>query len=235
MVPTSGAGSLLTLDPTRRLKDKGRGRAIYACDVGSCRRGNFAWARVGPEQPARPTSSADIEQLVLALRKDFTDGLNIALGFEAPLFVPVPDDPDDIGRARAGEGNRPFSAGAGASAALLGLQQAAWVMSRLRGGTEEYGVTTDWRPWPHPSPTILLWEAFVSGGVKGECHADDAITAAMEFHRRETSLCSDVTSELPLSLVGAAALWSGLCEDPSVLRRPVLVLRPTKRYESGLG
>lgn len=177
-------------------------------------------------------SSADIEQLVLALRKDFTDGLNIALGFEAPLFVPIPDDPNHIGRARDGEGNRPFSAGA--SAALVGLQQAAWVMKQLRGGTGEYSITTDWRAWSHSSPTILLWEAFVSGGAKGRCHTDDAVTAAMEFHRREASLCSDVTCELPLSLVGAAALWSGLCEDPFVLRRPVLVLRPTKRYESGL-
>ncbi|MFL6257197.1 MAG: hypothetical protein ACJ74T_19490 [Pyrinomonadaceae bacterium] len=74
-----------------------------------------------------------------------TDGLNIALGFEAPLFVPVPDDPNDIGLARAGEDNRPFSAGAGASAALVGLQQAAWIMSRLRGDLGKYEVTTEWQ------------------------------------------------------------------------------------------
>lgn len=210
-------------------------RVIYACDVGSCRRGNFAWARIEPEQSARPNSSADIEQLVLSVRKDLTDGLNIALGFEAPLFVPVPENPNDIGLARAGEGNRPFSAGAGASAALVGLQQAAWVMSRLRGDIGKYTVTTDWRAWPHSSSTILLWEAFVSGNAKGECHADDAITAALEFHRREASLRSDVTCERPLSLVGAAALWSGLSDDLTILRRSVLVLRPAKRYEAEPG
>lgn len=213
----------------------GRRRAIYACDVGSCRRGNFAWARIGPERSARPVSSADIELLVLALRKDLTDGLNIALGFEAPSFVPVPDDPEDIGRARVGEGNRPFSAGAGASAALVGLQQAGWIMGRLRGDTEKYSVTTDWGSWPHSSATILLWEAFVSGSAKGECHADDAVTATLEFYRKETSLCSDVTCQSALSLVGAAALWSGLCEDHTILRRPVLVLRPAKKYEAELG
>lgn len=163
------------------------------------------------------------------------DGLGIALGFEAPLFVPIPDDSNDIGRARAGEGNRPFSAGAGASAALIGLQQTAWIMSRLRGDVEKHTVTTDWRLWPPSSSAILLWEAFVSGIAKGECHADDAVTAAREFQRREASLHSDVACERPLSIVGAAALWSGFSEDLTILRRPALVLRPAKRYEAEPG
>ena len=207
-------------------------RAIYACDIGSCRKGNFAWARIGAQQSAKPISSPDIEKLVSSLQTDLTAGLNIALGFEAPLFVPVPENPNEIGRSRAGEGNRPFSAGAGASAALMGLQQTAWIMHRLRGNIEKYKVIADWRLWPPASSAILLWEAFVSGVAKGECHTDDAETAALEFQRREASLESDVTCEQTLSLVGVAAVWSGFSEDLAILKKPVLVLRTTKRFEA---
>lgn len=208
-----------------------RGRAIYACDVGSCRNGNFAWARIRPERASQPISSPDIEELIATLQGDLTEGLSIALGFESPLFVPVPTEPNDIGRSRAGEGNRPFSAGAGASAALIGLQQAAWVMSRLRGNIEKHKVTIDWQLWPPPSATILLWEAFVSGNAKGACHVEDAVTAAREFQRREASLRSDVTCERVLSLVGAAAIWSGFSSDLDILHKPVLVLRSTESYK----
>lgn len=208
----------------------GQERAIYACDVGSCRRGNFAWARIGPEASALINHSPDIEELVSSLVQDLRAGLNIALGFEAPLFVPVPEDPNEIGRARTGEGNRPFSAGAGASAVLIGVQQAAWVMGRLRPSTERHTVITDWRLWPGASRVILLWEAFVSGSAKGDCHAEDAVTAAREFERREAALRSDVTCGRALSLVGAA-LWGGITADPAVLRQPVLVLRSAERFE----
>src|SRR5687768_8806186 len=112
-----------------------RERAIYACDIGSCRKGNFAWARIDPLNSVRPNSDTDIETLISSLQEDLAVGVSIALGFEAPLFIPVPKDPNDIGRSRPGEGNRPFSAGAGASAALIGIQQVAWIMSRLKGCT----------------------------------------------------------------------------------------------------
>lgn len=209
-----------------------QGRAIYACDIGSCRKGNFAWARIGSQQSAKPSSSRDIEALVSFLQTDLTAGLNIALGFEAPLFVPVPKNPNEFGRSRAGEGNRPFSAGAGASAALIGLQETTWIMHRLRDNIEKYKVIVDWQLWPPVSSTILLWEAFVSGSAKGECHTDDAVTAALEFQQREASLHSDVTCERTLSLVGAAAVWSGFSADLALLKKPVLVLRTTKRFEA---
>lgn len=208
-----------------------QGRAIYACDVGSCRRGNFAWARIGPEVPALLNHSPDIEELVSSLEQGLRSGLNIALGFEAPLFVPVPEDPDEIGRARTGEGNRPYSAGAGASAALIGVQQAAWVMGRIRPYIGNHTVITDWRLWTEASGVILLWEAFVSGSAKGDCHADDAVTAAREFERREKSLHSDVTCGRALSLVGTAALWAEITTDPAILHLPVLVLRSTERFK----
>jgi len=207
-----------------------RQRAIYACDIGSCRRGHFAWARIGPNGDSK--SSTDIEGLVSSLQEDLERRISISLGFEAPLFIPVPDDPTEIAMARKGEGNRSFSAGAGASAALVGLQEIAWIMRRLKDHVKYYRIVTDYRSWPSGSPTILLWEAFVSGSAKGLCHTDDAVTAAREFEQRETTLASDVSSENPLSLVGMAALWSGFSSDSSMLHQSTLVLKTTKEFVS---
>src|SRR5919205_792441 len=128
----------------------GQERVMYACDVGSCRKGNFAWACIGPDQEASPTASPNINELITSLQEDLTIGLSLALGFEAPLFVPIPEDPNDIGRARAGEGDRAFSAGAGASAALIGFQQAAWIMARVKDSIGRHVVITDWHLWQPP-------------------------------------------------------------------------------------
>jgi hypothetical protein len=101
-------------------------RKIYACDCGSPRKGNFAWTTVLPD--GSPQGSADIDRLVEDLARDLNSGYSVALGFEAPLFVPVPVGACSIGRARQGEGNRPFSAGAGCGALVVGLQEVAWVL-----------------------------------------------------------------------------------------------------------
>ena len=49
-------------------------------------------------------------------------------------------------------------------------------------------------------------------------------------HERGLAEATKVTAEHPLSLIGAAALWSGLAEDPAVLRTPTVVLRPTAPF-----
>jgi len=55
---------------------------------------------------------ADTIAAVIALADAVTDdldaGLPVALGFECPLFVPVPDEAELLGSAREGDGNRPW-------------------------------------------------------------------------------------------------------------------------------
>jgi len=74
---------------------------IYACDIGTTRPtrrgrrnrilgGAFAWAKLLPEQPGRVWVSEDIERLVNDISADIHTGNSVALGFEAPLFIPVP-------------------------------------------------------------------------------------------------------------------------------------------------
>jgi hypothetical protein len=70
-------------------------RQVYACDIGSTRHERskdpkFAWVRVTPDRSPIAIGSHSIESLVNYLGKDLRAGFSIAIGFEAPLFFPVP-------------------------------------------------------------------------------------------------------------------------------------------------
>jgi len=59
-------------------------------------------------------------------------------------------------------------------------------------------------------------------------HVQEAATVAKEFLDNEDGLevGNVVTTEHPLSMIGAAALWSGWATDPAVPHEPTLVVNP---------
>ena len=217
-------------------------RVVYECDVGSTRgrQPRFAWARVEPEPPSEVVGSSDIRALAANLEVDLGRGYSIALGFEAPLFIPVPMCANDLSRGRRGEGNRAFAAPAGAAVTTLDAHQAAWLLRKLflsRGGACKF--TLDPQAWvPTMSrPVLFCWETFVSGASHSiseeRAHIQDAATAAVEFLDNECYLASanSVTAEHPFSLIGAAALWSGWTTDVDILYEPALVIKPAEPYQ----
>jgi len=211
-------------------------RAVYAVDVGKTQRpANFAWVRVEPEDATKLVGSHDIRTLASRLKQDLKHGYDIALGFEAPLFIPVPEDADNLSRGRSGEGNRAWSAQAGSTVAMLGIHQAAWLLRVLRRSCgDSCELTLDRRKWPPtgPSPILFCWEAFVSGSAHGASHVQDAATAAVEFLRSEDTMMAvnAVTAEQPISLIGAVAVWSGWVESLDILHSPTLVIKPAEPY-----
>lgn len=92
--------------------------AIYCADIGSIRKDNFGWAVVDGDGQRGGTV---IGELVDAVVGSLAAGVKVALGFECPLWVPVPDDASGLTAGRTVDGNRPWSAGAGASALAAGL------------------------------------------------------------------------------------------------------------------
>jgi hypothetical protein len=156
------------------------------------------------------------------------DARAVALGFECPLFVPVPEEPMRLGGARGGEGARSWSAGAGAGALTTGLVQVAWVLSELRNRVPAAAVYLDWSSFDAAGSGLLLWEAFVTDRAKGASHIDDATIAALAF-REQVSAPNAVSAERPLSLVGMASLWSGWSTDLSLLRSSCMVVKPPPR------
>ncbi len=174
-------------------------------------------------------------ELVGAVADDLRSGALVALGFECPLFVPLREHPEELTSRRDGEGNRPWSAGAGCAVLATGLTQVLWILMRLRqelgNGLSSY---LRWDQTPGYGPGLFLWEAFVSGGAKaagGEnLHASDAKLAVDAFLRALPDVDSaDAIREADVhSLVGAALLRTGWTTDLAILAEPCLVIRVTE-------
>ena len=149
------------------------------------------------------------------------------LGFECPVFVPVPDLHSALGAARNGEGNRAWSAGAGAGALATGVVQAAWVLRAIRVRCPKTDLHLSWSDLCASEEGLLMWEAFVSAGAKGVTHVDDATIAVAAFSAAlpDPTSASAITADRPLSLAGAVGLWSGWLDEPITLHQVPLVIR----------
>jgi hypothetical protein len=82
---------------------------------------NFGWAMVGNATAEGIDIDVCVKTLAAALRIG-----PLALGFEAPMFVPIRNDPNRLTTARKGDSgkgrpSRPFSASAGATVLVTGL------------------------------------------------------------------------------------------------------------------
>ena len=211
---------------------------VVGVDVGSVRSG-FAWAAVDVPSGELSGAGRDPESAVQALEAALSEGRRAALILESPVAVPVPAADEngwrDLGRARAGEGNRPWSAGAGAGVLATGLAQTAWILSRL--GSLRPGVTVTTQParWGNGGAALLLAEAFVSGTGKpvpteaGQ-HAADAEAAARGLAACLPGLAdtpTDVTCEphRSLNLLALSAQWAGLAIRADEAQLDVHVVR----------
>ncbi len=216
------------------------GLAVACADIGSILNRNFGWGFVcGGQQ----RSGEKIDELVDEVVTSLASGVKVALGFECPLWVPVPDDPFKLTAGRVVDGNKPWSAGAGASALAAGLTETAWILREIRRKLKGRGLSLppaylDWQNFNGAHSGIFLWEAFVTGGAKavhvdsdmGE-HAADALIACKEFTARLPNPAAKICSEPKQSvrsLIGAAMLWSGWSEDLTLLGAKSLVVKPSE-------
>lgn len=151
----------------------------------------------------------------------------VSLGVECPLFVPVPEDPYELGKGRRGEGNRSFSAGAGSGVLVTGLVQLCWILRKVKRSVVEVRPTFSFDDFDSGIANFVIWEAFVSGSAKGDDHAADAQIALENYQqrRRNSEPVEDVTANLCFSLAGAALMWSSLNHDVEILRQSCSVLK----------
>ena len=197
--------------------------AVICADIGCVKQGNFAWYDSSGASGDRPS----------ALASRVADLLNVG---DVPLrwassarwFVPLPEDEISLGGGRPGDGSRPWSAGAGCGALTTGLVQVAWVLRSVR---EQLAQPTpaflDWDPFVSERRGVFLWEAFVSGKVKGLDHIDDATLAVRAFEHSlpdPASVNAVVCQSEVYSLVGAALLRSGWASSVALLSQPCLVV-----------
>jgi hypothetical protein len=130
---------------------------VYCADVGSIAQRRFAWARGTPGSRIEEDFGGgdEIADLVEEVVRDLDDGQLVALGFECPLFVPVPEDPQDLGRARPIDRDRSSSAGPGIAVLGVGLVQVPWILRAIRssrGATPSY---LRWEPTTFERPGLF--------------------------------------------------------------------------------
>ncbi|MGV9229863.1 hypothetical protein [Streptomyces nigra] len=215
---------------------------VVAVDVGSVRTGSFAWAAV--DMPGRTLTAHgdDPAGAAGALSAALTDGASAVLALEAPMSVPVPGDWKLLGKGRTGEGNRAWSASAGAGALATGLAQGAWLLAEVARALPGLAATTQvprWRGAADGGAPLLLVEAFVSGEGKPVPtalgpHAADAEAAARAVAARlagedgtDGTDGTDMTCapQRAFSLLAAQARWAGLAVAGDELALDVLVVR----------
>lgn len=193
---------------------------IICADIGSVKRGNFAWADSDDRFGSKPSTLA--AQVVEALRSDRP----VALGFECPLSIPLPSNEQELGQSRFGEGSRPWSAGAGCGALATGLVQACWTLQAIRTAIpHSHDAFLSWENFVQADSGLLVWEAFVSGRTKGRDHLDDARLAVQAFLRKLPTPTSDIKAVNSITLAGVALLKSGWTSDPSVISDPCLAIK----------
>ena len=201
---------------------------VAAVDVGAPK--NIGWWREDGDEPGRGGTSLD--ELAALLSEDLAAGRSVALGFEAPMFIPRPVSADRLNKARVGEGSSPWSGGAGTAVLASGMQQAVYVLSALAANAKHLPhVGFDVEALASPSASLIVWEAFVAGRAKNPSadnpHVDDARVAVAEFQRRWAggAMSSDIADTEVISIAGLAVLIAGLSTDIELLARSCIVIR----------
>lgn len=193
---------------------------IAAVDIGSPMAGRLGWAVL----PSGETGT-DIGRLVLLVSEALKRG-PVALGFEAPFWIPIRSDPMTLTKARTGEGSRSWSAGAGAGALATGLVVATHILSALKSAAPEAIATFDYHSPPTTPGGLFLWEAFVTGRAKGDSHVSDAMIAAAAFMAATPDLgaAQKLAHETNFNLLGALLLRTGWAEDLGLMSQELLVI-----------
>ena len=151
---------------------------VIAIDVGSYR--NLGWA--DSEQNFIETFPD-----ALPLINDRLSKGKVALGFEAPIFLPL-NDFENFTASRAFDNGRPWSAGAGATVCAISLPLITLCLQEIYQRHKDIQVTTDYCTWNKAGKnTLLLWEAFITRndraryGANENIHVMDAKNAVNSF------------------------------------------------------
>jgi hypothetical protein len=207
---------------------------IHCADIGSVYRGNFGWARLAVDEPdAVCTTGHDIGVFADGIASDLNSGAHVAVGFECPLFLPVPEDPNGLTSARPGEGDRAWSAGAGAGSLATGLTETVWILERVkRKISAAPAVFVKWQAFRAATGGLFVWEAFVTKAAKTDTHHGDAELAVMSFRdglpdpeQQNAVICNGPVR----SLIGAALMQAGWANELKWLAESCLVIRALPR------
>ena len=193
---------------------------VAVVDIGKLT--NLGWVVEGPSVNK---SGKDIDSCIEALASAMKMG-PLALGFEAPMFVPYGRKRCDLDKARKGERDRSFAAAAGACVLTKGLVIVPYILEGLRCRAKTARPTFKWRG-RLSERDLLLFEAFVThvGSVNHEDCARLALKRSPKEWGKRASFESAVEEPCTMNLLGAMLLRIGWTDDLTMLSEPCLVVR----------
>lgn len=193
---------------------------VAVIDIGSCK--NLGWTIEGASVTE---SGTDIDRGIDALARAMEIG-PLALGFEAPMFVPYGRKRDGLDKARNGDGDRAFAASAGACSLTKALVVVPYILNGIRLRVPEAKPTFKWRE-RLSERDLLLFEAFVTHVGKDTSHVESARLALKQFPKScdRASFKSAVDEPCTMNLLGAVLLRIGWSDETAVLSEHCLVVR----------
>jgi hypothetical protein len=194
---------------------------VAVVDIGKVT--NLGWVVEGPSVTE---SGSDIDSCIEVLARAMKIG-PLALGFEAPMFVPYGRKRCDLDKAREGDGDRAFSALGGACALTKGLVIVPYILEGLRSRAKAARPTFKWRS-RLSERDLLLFEAFVAHVDRSVSHEECARLALKRFPKgweQRASFESAVEEPGTMNLLGAMLLRIGWTDDLTMLSEPCLVVR----------
>jgi hypothetical protein len=198
-------------------------RSLHVAVVDIGKLTNLGWVVEGPSVNR---SGEDIDSCIEALADAIKVG-PLALGFEAPMFVPYGRKRSNLDEARKGERDRSFSAGAGACVLAKGLVIVPHILEGLRRSAQDARPTFKWRE-RLSGRDLLLFEAFVTHVGKSVGHKECAELALKQFPKdseKRAAFASAIDEPFTLNLLGAMLLRMRWTEDLTMLSEPCLVVR----------
>ena len=195
----------------------------YGMDAGSVPNGNFSW--VGSNAPDE--DSNDLAALACRITDDLKLGRKVTLGLECPLYWPCPVELARLGTGRAGEGQRSWSAGAGATITPTGCQSLAWLLRSVASGVPNLRGTTCWEEFASGKASVFLWEAFASSKPQAVPHDVDARLVLLTFLQwlDKPNMVEQIMADEPINLAAVLLLWSGFGEDAKTIRTTCMGLK----------
>ena len=188
--------------------------------------GNFGW--FGRLANGGSASGTDMPGLGAAV----SDGLNrrevVALGFEAPMFVPLREDPAQLTKRRKGETNPNWIGGPGSAVLATGLVQVPWILRAVKSKLNATGrPTLNWDVFAAGEANLFLWEAFVSGSAKGTDHVHDARIVVDAFRKAlpNPAQRNAISEPVVTCLLGVALLRTGWASDVGLLAESCVVIK----------
>lgn len=178
---------------------------IAAIDVGSP-------AKIGWATSRNESGCGHLDPLIDIVAAQLASGKKVALGFEAPCWIPRGRPLNRITANRGGieaRMSRPWSAGAGCGSLAAGIANAAWVFEALLSRCGAVTATVRPDSLLTGKADLLVWEAFVSGKLKAVTHEGDAELAVAAFQSAWPHVVTAVEEEAAVNLLAASLLATG--------------------------